>query len=39
MMTSSFCFASSGEREVSEAISSREVEMKHGTAVPSFFQN
>lgn len=39
MMISSFCFDSSREREVSEAIWSREVEIKHGTAVPSFFQD
>ena len=39
MMSSSFCLASSGEREASEAISSREVETKQGTAVPSSFQN
>ena len=39
MISSSFCLASSGEREAIEAISSREVETKQGTAVPSSFRN
>ena len=39
MISSSFCLASSREREVSAAISSRDVETKHGAAVPSSLQN